>query len=1343
MQRRHLHRLFSLVLAVTLLASSVLSAAAQRLQPPDSSQPVVPSARLAPEPAQQGPQPWLQRPAGDQPDAAASPAVPVGQPGLSFRHVKTFGQTETPYLADAQHLNDPNGLFIDNDNSLYVVEESGHRLLRYNTSGANTLIVGAAGQPWHHDRFLAWPKGVTADAAGNMWVTIGHAVKAFDPAGNLLLRYPDDEPWNTGSDNNRFDLPRGIAFDSTGRLFVADDNNHRVQVFTVSGTSLTYQATIGVTGEPGSDNSHFNHPAEIAIDSSNRLYVADVENSRVQRCTFSGAWTCSTFHGTGMAGGADDQLNWAYGLGRDVAGNSIYIADSGNGRIKRCTTAGSCSILINGLAWPSDVAADSAGNVFVNVFDDFTVRKYNSAGSPMGVFAGVSGVPYVTDGQHLNGPWGVGVGPDGSVYVTENRGYRLLKLDPSGSAQWTVGEAGIYGGDNAHLGAWWTGPEGSIAIDRAGRVYVPDKPNNRIQIFNADGSYHATFGAWGVGNNEFEGPVGVAISPATGDIFVVDHGNQRIQVYTRHWVYRMTLGVLDEQGSDNRHFSWPRGVAVDASGAVYVADVSNYRVQKCLLSANDYACTTFAGETGVFGNDNGHIVPMDVAVDAAGRVYVADPWNDRVQVFDATGAYLATIGGVYSSSSGGLRDAVDVAVDKEGNVYVAERDNHRVQKFSPVVPGWKQVNVTGFGERWSFLGGLTAFGGRLYAGGAHNNAPWIWRQNAGGDWSAVVTNGLGGENYWIDHLAEFNGQLYASTGHYACDNPACSTGHTDGGQIWRSADGVNWSLVVDGGFGDAENLEIFTMTVFGGHLYATTLNTATGGEIWRSSTGNAGSWTRVVNSGFGDPGTLGAFSLQAHNGMLYVGTNNDGTGGQVWRSTDAVVWSLVNVSGFGDANTREVGSLASFGGYLYAGAYNRTTGAQLWRCSACDGSDWSQVVGDGFGGNQNRRIAALPALAGRLYAITSNFSGEGMQVWRSANGQQWQQDAPAGFGNGNNTGSYWGNSVAVFGNRLFIGTSTDGVGNQIWQKTVTADFSATPLSGRPPLAVSFSNASAGDVTSTQWDFGDGQSSAAANPAHTYGQAGAYTVRLTVSDGVDSHTLTRPAYVNAWYRNYLPLTSKNYDPLSDIYDSFDNPAFNGVWNPLLWSWAGENPFHAAQQNGALVLWNGAPSPPGGGAQLQTRQRLLRSPQQTWYIAGRMKISDDRLGGHSSVQLKVHAFVNNHGWTALCGLNGSQGNQNADFSCGILVPEGTGWRMEYQTASVSVPYNTWHVARIEIVPTTAQLRFYLNGAMIGSHVPSDAAALAVATSLSASLDLWNGDANAASTRYVDDVRMTPGR
>ena len=181
---------------------------------------------------------------------------------------------------------------------------------------------------------------MAVDASGNIWVTINHAIKEFDAAGNLIRMLPEDDPWNSGTDNSHFDDPRGIAFDNAGRVFVADGNNHRVQIFAVNGGTLTYQATIGVTGQAGNDNAHFNRPAEIAIDSNGWLYVADAENFRVQRCTYTSVWTCTTFHGTGVAGGGANQLNLAFGLGIDASGNTIYLADSANGRVKKCAANG-------------------------------------------------------------------------------------------------------------------------------------------------------------------------------------------------------------------------------------------------------------------------------------------------------------------------------------------------------------------------------------------------------------------------------------------------------------------------------------------------------------------------------------------------------------------------------------------------------------------------------------------------------------------------------------------------------------------------------------------------------------------------------------------------------------------------------------------------------------------------------------------------------------------------------------------------------------------------------------------------------------------------------------------
>jgi hypothetical protein len=89
----------------------------------------------------------------------------------------------------------------------------------------------------------------------------------------------------------------------------------------------------------------------------------------------------------------------------------------------------------------------------------------------------------------------------------------------------------------------------------------------------------------------------------------------------------------------------------------------------------------------------------------------------------------------------------------------------------------------------------------------------------------------------------------------------------------------------------------------------------------------------------------------------------------------------------------------------------------------------------------------------------------------------------------------------------------------------------------------------------------------------------------------------------------------------------------------------------------------------------------------------------------------------------------------------VPQGSDWVTEYHTPSLPASYDVWHTARIEVVPGTAELHFYLNGNLIGSHLPNDAGALKDATDMSVTLDVWNGDTNATSTRYVDDVRITP--
>ena len=217
----------------------------------------------------------------------APPPTPTPD-SISFKYQRTYGLTEQAYLDDTQHLNKPNGLFIDSNDNLYLVEENGNRLLRFNSAKANSLAIGTAGLGLTDEDIFDSPKDVTLDNQGNIWVVDEHRLTQFDADGNYLQVFPDwdDNPWSSGSDNGSFDDPWGITFDSSGRLAVADRDNNRVQLFNLSSGKPVYESSI----------ADLDNPTQLLFDSSNRLYISDAGNYRVQRCEQSGSsWACTQY----------------------------------------------------------------------------------------------------------------------------------------------------------------------------------------------------------------------------------------------------------------------------------------------------------------------------------------------------------------------------------------------------------------------------------------------------------------------------------------------------------------------------------------------------------------------------------------------------------------------------------------------------------------------------------------------------------------------------------------------------------------------------------------------------------------------------------------------------------------------------------------------------------------------------------------------------------------------------------------------------------------------------------------------------------------------------------------
>ncbi|TLX82085.1 MAG: hypothetical protein E6L00_04660, partial [Thaumarchaeota archaeon] len=170
-----------------------------------------------------------------------------------------------------------------------------------------------------------------------------------------------------------------------------------------------------------------------------------------------------------------------------------------------------------------------------------------------------------------------------------------------------------------------------VAVDSSGNIYVADADNHRVQIFDSFGNWKKTIGVSSIPTSEYSG---VAVDSLLGDIYVADSFNYRVQKFDSAGVNKLTIGVTGVPGSDQSHFNSPAGVAVDSlSGDIYVADSLNHRVQ-IFDSSGNWKKTI--GETGVPGSDQSHFnFPTGVAVDSSGNIIVGDSFNYRVQIFSA------------------------------------------------------------------------------------------------------------------------------------------------------------------------------------------------------------------------------------------------------------------------------------------------------------------------------------------------------------------------------------------------------------------------------------------------------------------------------------------------------------------------------------------------------------------------------------------------------------------------------------------------------------------------------------------------------------------------------------
>ncbi|MBN1979311.1 MAG: TIGR03663 family protein [Anaerolineae bacterium] len=275
----------------------------------------------------------------------------------------------------------------------------------------------------------------------------------------------------------------------------------------------------------------------------------------------------------------------------------------------------------NQLQKPRGIKIGPDGFLYVADTANNKVQKLTPAGEPVAFWS-----------QNFFEPWDVAVAPDGSIYVADTWNHRIQHLDAEGSPLNVWGTHGQYlsGGDVGQSAFY--GPRG-IAIGANNWVYVADTGNKRIQVFEPDGDFAFQWGGGGALAGYLDEPVGVAIGPRD-EVYVADTWNRRIQVFTsagvflRQWPIEGWDARLVAEKGDLMHEEKPY-LAVDADGYVYVTDPSNYRVLVFDEQGN------YILSFGKYGFDGSSFaLPNGIAVAEDGTIYVSDAHSNRILVFD-------------------------------------------------------------------------------------------------------------------------------------------------------------------------------------------------------------------------------------------------------------------------------------------------------------------------------------------------------------------------------------------------------------------------------------------------------------------------------------------------------------------------------------------------------------------------------------------------------------------------------------------------------------------------------------------------------------------------------------
>ncbi|MFT4263935.1 MAG: hypothetical protein QM572_11180 [Nocardioides sp.] len=520
---------------------------------------------------------------------------------------------------------------------------------------------------------------VATDPSGNLYVADANGyVEKVTPGGTLSVlagngRPPEDEQPTPGPATGNALSPTAVAVDTNGNVYIGDSRGYVLEV-APSGV-LSVAAGNGVSGDPtpgAATSSPLGPPNGVAVDAGGNLYIGD-SNGYLEKVTPSGMLSVLAGDGTYAApspGPAADSTVHPTGVATDASGN-VYVADL-TGYVEKITPGGTLSI-VAGNGHTTDATGPTPGPATASA---------------------------VTAG-------GVDVDAGGALYIADGHGY-IAKVTSTGTLSVIAGTGNVeHGGPTPGPAASSAVAPNGVALDGSGNLYVADLTYGFVEKVTPGGTLSLVAGTGsrsvdptpGVATDSVVSPNGTAVD-AAGNLYIADANG---------YVAKVTPGgaltVVAGNGTDGnatgptpgpatQSAMYPSGVAVDASGNLYIADGYGW-VEKVTPSgtlsvvAGNGEATESTTPTPGPATQSG-MWPEDIAVDASGNLYIADAHgyiekvtpSGTLSVVAGNGGYTDTGPPAPGPATASVVGTSGVAVDASGNLYLADGRGY-VEKVTP------------------------------------------------------------------------------------------------------------------------------------------------------------------------------------------------------------------------------------------------------------------------------------------------------------------------------------------------------------------------------------------------------------------------------------------------------------------------------------------------------------------------------------------------------------------------------------------------------------------------------------------------------------------------------------